>query len=55
MNMRDLYLKERQSYERYNPYCFALSQLLLCTIKIKIDIQAFHKLCDRVPVGVGLL
>lgn len=55
MNFRALYLKEKESYKYFKPYCFTLSQLLLRSIKIKVNIQAFHKLCDRVPVCVGLL
>lgn len=36
-------------------YCFALSQLLLSTIKVKIDIETLQKLCDWILVCVRLL
>lgn len=32
-----------------------LPQLLLGTIKVKVNIETLHKLCDGVLVGVGLL
>lgn len=36
-------------------YCFAFSELLLSTIKVKIDIETLQKLCDWILVCVGLL
>lgn len=32
-----------------------LPELLLSTVKVKVHIQALHKLCDGIFVGVGLL
>ena len=36
-------------------HCFTLPQLLLRSIKVEVDIEAFHKLCNGVSVGVRLL
>ena len=36
-------------------YRFTFSELLLGTIKVKVDVQTFNKLCDGIPVCVGLL
>lgn len=36
-------------------YRLALSKFFLGTVKVKVHIQAFHKLCDGVLVGVRLL
>jgi len=30
----------------------ALAQFLLGGIKIKIDVQVFNELCNRIPIGV---
>lgn len=34
---------------------FALPQFLLSTVKVKVHVQALHKLCDWIFVGVRLL
>lgn len=36
-------------------YLFTFNQFLLGKIKVKVDIEALHKLCDGVSVGIGLL
>lgn len=36
-------------------YRLTLSQFLLSAVKVKVHIQALHKLCDWIFVGVGLL
>lgn len=36
-------------------YRFTFTQLLLCTVKIKVHIQALKKLCDWIPVCIRLL
>ena len=36
-------------------YCFTFSELLLSTVKVKINIETLQKLCDWILVSVRLL
>ena len=41
--------------ESAGTYRLTLPQFLLSAVKVKVHIQALHKLCDGIFVGVGLL
>lgn len=36
-------------------YGFAFFQLLLCAVKVKLDVKAFHKFSNWILIGVRLL
>ena len=62
--VRDHLLSETSQPPKIRPFCrisnivshrFTFSQLLLSTVKIKVDVQTFQELSDGVSVCVGFL
>ena len=48
-------LKHNGIYYTMCHYRFTFTQLLLCTVKVKVDVEAFKELCDWITVSVRLL
>lgn len=42
-------------HESQTTHRFTLPQFLLSAVKVEVDVQALHKLGDRIFVSVGLL
>lgn len=46
---------EDEMHESQTTHRFTLPQFLLSAVEVEVDVQALHKLCDRIFVSVGLL
>ena len=49
------FLLARHEKNVVGQHLLALDELLLCAVKVKLDVQALQELRDGIPVRVGLL